>query len=344
MTKTQGQANIRVEHDNMERIADVTELVQSVTWDGNIERAFRTLSVTLNNTVDGRTRRINFQNGDMIRFYNHDEELFRGRIFSFNISHSGEETFTAYDTNVYFTKSQTVRTFRNRKASDILRQLSSEFGVTIGTIEDTGFVIPRLTTEDSVVDNTLFSIIKQALAITEKQTGRKFRLSNRQGRVHLEEQRNQIVREVLENGVNIMSADYSQSVEDLRNRLVMLGGADGQFREVRVNQELIRRFGMMQAVETYTGIEVSASEVKQAADELFSAMSTIDDDAAITCLGNNEIITGKSVYVIEKMTGIVGGYYVMADTHTFGGGLHEMSLSLTAAIDLPKVVIEGGSA
>lgn len=190
----------------------------------------------------------------------------------------------------------------------------------------------------------LYDIIKQALAITEKQTGRKFRLSNRQGLVYLEDQRRQIVRDIIENGVNILSAEYSQSVEDLRNRLVMIGGPDGQYREVRVNQELIRRFGLMQAVETYTGNEVSASEVKQAADERFAELTTIDDSAMVSCLGNHEVTAGKSIYVIERMTGILGGYYVTSDTHTFSGGMHEMSLSITAAPDLPKLVIEGGSA
>src|SRR5690606_29256715 len=125
-------------------------------------------------------------------------------------------------------KSQTTRTFRNRKASGIVRQLASEFGVRIGNIEDTGFVIPKLVAEEEM----LYDIIKQALVITEKQTGRKFRLSNRQGLVYLEDQRRQIVRDIIENGVNILSAEYSQSVEDLRNRLVMIGGPDGQYREV----------------------------------------------------------------------------------------------------------------
>lgn len=336
----QGVADIRIEHDDTRRIADVTEIVNDVTWSGDVNEAYRTLTVSLTNTIDGRNRRINFQNGDMVRFYNRGEELFRGRIFSFSISHDGTETFTAYDTNVYFTKSQTTRTFRNRKASGIVRQLASEFGIRIGNIEDTGFVIPKLVAEEEM----LYDIIKQALAITEKQTGRKFRLSNRQGLVYLEDQRRQIVRDIIENGVNILSAEYSQSVEDLRNRLVMIGGPDGQYREVRVNQELIRRFGLMQAVETYSGNEVSASEVKQAADERFAELTTIDDSAMVSCLGNHEVTAGKSIYVIERMTGILGGYYVTSDTHTFSGGMHEMSLSITAAPDLPKLVIEGGSA
>lgn len=340
MTNIQGQADIRIEHDNSERIVDITELVTSATWSGDDNEAYRTLEVTFNNTIDGRTRRINFQNGDMLRFYNHGTELFRGRTFAFSTTHTGDESLTIFDTNVYFTKSQTTRTFRNLTAGGILRRLATEFGVTIGVIEDTGFVIPKLVAEG---DN-LFDIIKVALNITEKQTGRKFRLSNRQGRVYLEEQKNRIVRDILESGVNILTADYSQSVEDLRNRLIMTGGNDGQFREVRVNQELIRRFGLMQAVETYSGNEVTASEVKQAADERFAELSTILDTASITCLGNDEITAGKSVYVIEKMTGIIGGYYVTADSHTFGGGMHEMSLTLTAAPDLPKIVIEGGAA
>ena len=68
----QGVADIRIEHDDTRRIADVTEIVNDVTWSGDVNEAYRTLTVSLTNTIDGRNRRINFQNGDMVRFYNRE--------------------------------------------------------------------------------------------------------------------------------------------------------------------------------------------------------------------------------------------------------------------------------
>lgn len=330
---TQGYADITVEHINRERTADVTDIVAGVSWAGDTMQVYRSLSVSLRNTTDGRTRRINFENGDVIRFFNHGKELFRGSIFGYTINDEGAEDLTVYDFNAAFTKSQTTQTFRNVTASNVVRRLSREFGIATGDIAETGFVIPKLIAEQ----DSLSDVIVRALTITERQNGRRFRLINRLGNVHLEERLGQVSREVLENGVNILSATYSQSIEDLRNRLVMSGGPDGQYREVRVNNELIDKYGTMQADEQYIGNKVSRSEVKQAADQLFRELTQVDSDAQITCLGIDGVTAGSAVYVIERMTGIVGGYYVTADTHTYSEGRHEMTLTLSKTDDLPTL-------
>src|SRR5690625_1490647 len=338
MIMRNGYADITVEHGNFERIADVTDIVESVTWAGDIAQAYRSLTVNTINTADGRNRRIDFRNGDYIRFSNHGEELFRGRIFSTDIDSEGYEILTVYDPNVFFTKSQTTQTFRNRKASQIVRRLARDFGVAIGDIEDTGFVIPKLVAEQ----DSLYDVIVRALTITENQNGRRFKLGSRGGNLYLQERKGQVTRDVLESGVNIMSANYIQSIEDLRNRLVMTGGSDGQYREVRINDDLVEMYGMMQAVEEYSGNSVSRSEVKQAADRKFRELSAIDDEASVSGLGIDSVTAGSAIYVVEKMTGIIGGYYVSADTHTYTGGIHEMSLTLSATDDLPTLEIQEG--
>ncbi|QKS71948.1 hypothetical protein FLK61_35360 [Paenalkalicoccus suaedae] len=331
-----GYAEIRLEHDNGSRIADVTEIVTSVNWSGDVNEAYRALEVTLKNTLDMRERRIDFENGDRIRFYNHDEELFRGRIFKFGINHTGDETLTVYDTNTYLTRSQITRTFRNVTASDIFTRVAREYGVTPGEVADTGYRIPKLVANG----DTLFQLFVKALTLTEKQNGRRFRIINRQGRVHLEERKAQVTRQVLESGANILSASYSQSIEDLRNRLVMVGGDKDQFREVRINQQLIDKYGLMAAVESYSGNEVKRAEVKQAADQKFRELATINDEANVTCLGINSVTSGSAVYVVERMTGILGGYYVSSDQHTFTNGKHEMRLTLSATDDLPRIEVK----
>src|SRR5690625_2436993 len=143
MMMRNGYADITVEHGNFERIADVTDIAGSGPWAGDIAQGYRSRTVNTSNTADGRNRRIDFRNGDYIRFSNHGEELVRGRIFSTDIDSEGYEILTVYDPNIFFTKSQTTQTFRNLKASQIIRRLARDFGVDIGEIEDTGFEIGR---------------------------------------------------------------------------------------------------------------------------------------------------------------------------------------------------------
>lgn len=333
-----GYADIRVEHDDGSRIVEITEIVSSADLSGSIGEAYRELSLSLKNTLDGRSRRIKFENGDKIRFYNHNEELFRGRIFKFDVNDGGDESITAYDNNVYLTKNVIDQRFTNIKASDIIRRVSREFGITTGNVDDTGYVIPKLVSES----DTIYDVFIKALTMTNKQNGRSFHITNKNGRLELNERKKQVKRDVLESGVNVLSASYSQSIEDLRNRLIMKGGEDDEFKEVRVNQQLIDKFGLMQAIEDYSGDDATSSEVKQAADKEFEKLTTIDDEAKISCLGINGISSGTAVYVLEGMTGIKGGYFVTADKHSFSNGMHEMDITLSATDDLPKLEVEGG--
>src|SRR5690625_6067129 len=94
---TQGYADITVEHINRERTADVTDIVTGVSWAGDTAQVYRSLVVSLRNTTDGRSRRNNFENGDVIRFFNHGKELFRGTIFGHTINDEGAEELTVYD-------------------------------------------------------------------------------------------------------------------------------------------------------------------------------------------------------------------------------------------------------
>lgn len=331
-----GYADIIIEHQKGDSIRDITEIVTGVSLSGDVNRAFRDLSISLMNTLDGRSRRIRFENGDKIRFFNHDKELFRGRIFSFDVNHEGAETLTVYDTNVYLNKSQIDRRFINSKATDIIRNISREIGITPGTIADTGYVIPKLVAEA----DTVYTTFMDALEITKKQNGRTFHLFNDKGRLSLAERKDRIAPVVIEAGVNLLSANYSQSIEDLRNRLIMKGGENDEFREVRINRDLIEKFGLMQAIEDYNGDDATASEVKQAADQRFKELTTIDDEAKVSALGVNGINCGMAVYVIDEMTGILGAYYITHDSHTFSNGMHQMRLTLTATDDLPKLQIK----
>lgn len=329
----EGQASIKLEIGKGSEFIDITQIVESVEWSGAVNEAYRTLTVSYKNTLDGRKRAINIENGDRVRFSNNGRELFRGRIFAFDVDDKGSESFTAYDTNVYLTKSMVTRKFKNITASTIVRRLATEYGVTPGRIDDTGYVIPKLVIEEK----TVYETILMALTLTEKQNGRRFILVNRDGKVHLLERKKQTVRQVIENGVNLLSASYSQSIEDMRNRVIVYGGdkEKGELSASETNRELINKYGYMVHIERVQ--DVKESEIKQLAKQRLKELATINDEATVVALGIDDVIAGSAIYAKESMTSIVGGYYVSADKHSFSNGLHTMSLTLSATDDLPRL-------
>jgi len=310
---------------------------QSVTWSGDVTQAARRLEVSLVNTMDGRKQARKIEHGKELRLLYDGKELFRGAVFSFDIDARGRMNVTAYDENTYLTRNQDTRIFRGKTASGIVKQLCAEFGIPTGTIADTGYVIPKLILRDK----TLWEMMITALTYTRKQTGRRFFITSREGKLQLLERKEQIVRWVLENGRNIIDASYAQSIEDMRTQVKVVGGDPEKKPIVATVKDdaLIKRFGIMQHLENVDP-DMTASQVQQRAKELLAQLGTIDDEARVEALGNPDVTAGIAIYVRESMTGLVGGFYVTADSHTFAGGKHTMSVTLSATDDLPTMEYE----
>lgn len=312
-------------------------LVERATWSGDVTQAARKLDVSLVNTVDGRTQAMRIEHGKELRLIYDGRELFRGVVFAHRIDDHGMMTVTAYDENTYLTRNYDTRKFAKMTASGIVKRLCNDFGIATGTIADTGYVIPKLVLRDK----SIWDMMTIALTYSRKQTGRRFFIYSREGKLYLSERKDAVVRWVLENGRNITSASYSQSIEDMRTQVKVIGG-DPEKKPIIAtvkNDALIKRFGIMQHLENVDP-DMTRSQVEQRAKQLLAELGTVDDDARVDALGNPEVVAGAAVYVRESMTGIVGGFYVSTDSHTFANGNHTMSLTLSATDDLPTMEYE----
>ena len=319
----------------------ITPIVKSVKWSGDIKQAYRTLEVEISNTIDGIKPAILFESGRNLRLAYKDDyyngQVFTGVIFGSNIDIDGQMTITAYDENVYLTKNIDTRIFRKLTAAAIVKRLCNDFGIPMGEVTDTGFVIPKLILRDK----TLYDMMITALTETEKHTGKRFILYSWDGSLQLRERKQQSVQWVLENGTNILNASYSQSIEDLKTQVKVVGGDVEKNPIVATvkNDALIKCYGVMQHLEN-ADADATQSQINQLANQLLTDLGTIADEANLDCLGFADVISGTSIYVKEAMTGIVGSYYVSSDVHTLENGLHTMSVKLSATDDLPTLEYE----
>lgn len=310
-------------------------IVKSLSWSGDIKQAARKLVVEISNTGDLRELYTRFEKGGELRLVlNEKQELFRGVLFADQINSKGQMTLTAYDENIYLTKSKDTKIFRNQSASAVVKRLCNEFSIPVGEIHDTGYVIPKLVFRDK----TLFEMMVMALTETRKQNGESFLITSREGKLQLLARKEQEGKWVLENGVNLIDASYSQSIEETRTQIKVVGG-DAKKKELSVSAkdgELIKRFGIMQHLEKPEQ-GMTQSQMDQRAKQLLKDLATIEDQARIECLGISDVVSGSCVYVKESITGILGGYYVSADEHKLENGSHTMSLTLSATDDIPKM-------
>lgn len=318
---------ISVKYDGV----DITQLVKSVTWSGHSDKPNRQLDLSLQNTTDGKSKVINIVNGKFVEFRSEGVLLFRGVVFQTQISLNGDMSVTTYDENYYLTKSNDQRTFKKVKASDIVKRLCSDFGIPTGKIADTGYVIPKLIMDDK----TLYETMKLALTQTKKQTGKRFFIFNRGGKLYLEKLASTFSKYIIEVGSNLTSASYSTSIEDMKTQVKVIGGKKDIYVVKIKDGTLAGKYGIMQLVDKMDE-KATKSQVEQRARTLLKQNAVIDDKATIESIGIDDVITGVQVYVREPLTGIVGTYYITADTHTYENGNHTMSLELSHTYDLPE--------
>lgn len=315
-------------------------LLTSVTWSGDITQAFRTLQASFKNTLDNVSQALDIELGRELRLYDDDTELFRGIIFAHDINARGDMTLTAYDENVYLTKNADTRKFSGMTASEIITQLCADFGIPTGSVAETGYVIPRLILRDK----TLWEMMVTALSETKRQNGRRFWITASGGQLNVIERGEKVVDWVLENGVNITDASYGLNIEDLRNVVKVTANDEGDSKKAPISvtaqdSDLITQFGMMQHID-HMDSNATQSSADQMARETLSELSKIKDTATVEALGNVDVTAGAAVYVIESLTQIVGGFYVITDSHTWQNGVHKMSLSISGDESLPTMKYE----
>lgn len=312
----------------------VESLVQSITWSGERSQPFRKLEVKLSNTLNGKNRAIYFQKGRRLRFLVNERELFRGFIFSDSIDLSGDATLTAYDDNMYLTKSKDTKKLVNQTASDFIRQLCSQYGLAVGEIVDTKYKIPKFILREK----SLWEMCLIALTETTKQTGERYYVTSEEGKLNLRKVDPERTLWTLASGLNLKSASLTQSIEELRNQVKIMGsdGEETMVASILSDTDSIRRYGLMQHLETADG-KSNSSQLSQLAKQRLKEMNKIDSQLKVEAVGNVELISGASVRVEDAMTAVSASFYVSSDSHTFELGDHQMSLDLSTVDELPQM-------
>lgn len=312
---------------------DITYYIKSATYSGDSNKFNTELALNLNATKFGRERAFTVEEGDSIKCVFDDKYTFYGVVFAVEITSEGAYSLTCYDSNVYLNKSNDMRIFANKKASDIIRMLASDFGIPVGNIADTGYVIPFL----RLSNISLYEMILKALTITRKQTGKRFFVKNVDGKLTLVSGLS-TKKYMFSDSENLISATYSRSIEDTKTQIKVSGGEKGKEIVVVAKDESKRKkYGVLQSVEILDE-KATASQIKQHAETLLKEQSQVSEQLSIEVLGIPEVSCGTAVYVRNLMTSTNGAYYVTGFTHNYSDA-HTMTLELSRTYELPDIEI-----
>lgn len=319
-----------------ENILWIEGAVTTMTWGGSRNEASRTLTLEVLK-VNEKT---DFRNGSAILIYDAatNKELMRYIITKKSISRSSITIkYTARDIRWWLTRSKMDKKFENMTASEIFSSICKTLDISTGTVEDTGVKFSAL----HFLKKSPWDMIITALTETRKRNGKRFITRVRKGKLELVEKRYQTTQWVIEEGINLVDSSYDESIETTYTQ-VKVAGKDSkgkQISAVRKNDKAQKSYGIMQEYISQTD-KTTQAEINAIAAQKLKELSVLQKSGSIKTLGIDGVETGTGVYVIDKETGLVGGFYVESDSHKYSNGYHEMSLTLAWTDELPAIEYE----
>lgn len=300
---------------------NITPLVKSIRWSGDIRQAARKMEIDMVYSRDENQPKYIPPLASWLILKNDDTEIIRTLPFTNGRDTGNKLTITTYTHAIYMLKSKHTAIYRNMTADAIIRQLCSAFGINIGEIPATGVTLSKLILRNMSV----WDMCITALTETSKRNGKKYQIRFKEGKLNVIEKGKQTVRWVIAQGSNLISASYSESIEDMRNRVLIVGDKDQVIADVK-DDELIKQYGLLQELKQESNI--TAGEAQTIAANILKELGKVFQEATIECLGIDDVEAGTAVEIQEDLTGLTGTFYVDTDEHTLSNGIHTMKLKL----------------
>lgn len=293
---------------------------EGITWE--TERKGVPGRLTFSVVNDGE---INFQEGNPVRLKIDDANVFFGFVFTKKRGKENTIDVTAYD-QLRYLKNKDTYVYKSKKASDLVKMIASDFRLNLGTVEDTGFVIPA-----RVEDNkTLFDIIQNALDLTLYNKKRMFVLYDDFGKLSLKNVESMKLDLLIDEETG-EDFQYTSSIDgETYNKIKLshLNKSAGK-REVYIAQDSknIDAWGVLQYFDTID----EKTDGKAKADALLSLYNQKARRLTVSnVIGDVRVRAGASVAVKLNLGDVMVQNYMMVEKakHTFDNDLHLMDLTL----------------
>lgn len=298
---------------------DITEYISSISWGGSRTEVARKLEFqVLNAPLDKNITPLIVGLSDPIYLFEDDgkTELFRGFVTEREASSdTGTVAYVAYDLLFYTLKSSATYNFSGKTAEAITQMVCDDMQIPVGSLASTG-----LSQKLIVANKSIYEIIMRAYTQAHQQNGKQYRVSAKQGLLHVEEMGGVVCGIELAEDSNITSSKYRESLNNMVNKVRIYDGEGNPIGVVQNDADL--KYGIFQ--QTYT-----KEEGKDATTTAKSMFSGVEKTFELNCVNYNGAVTGSGAIVKDSSTGLSGLVWIEADTHTWKNGVATMSLTVT---------------
>lgn len=268
---------------------------------------------------------IGFHEGDPVRLKVDDKNVFFGFVFTKKRTKGDAIEVTAYD-QLRYLKNKDTYVYTNKTASQVVKMIANDFGLNLGTIESTNYIIPS-----RVEDNqSLFDIIQNALDLEFQNKGELYCLYDDFGKLTLQNIASMRL-DLLIDADTAEDFDYTSTIDSNTYNQIKLTYDNDETgtREVYMTRDSanINSWGVLQYYETLQKGENGQAK----ADALLELYNKKTRNLKVNnCLGDLRCRAG-SMPVVQLYLGDMhlSNYMIVEKaTHTFKNNQHLMSLVL----------------
>ena len=343
--ETDAEMQRRQENDGTEPKdnVDITNYVKKYTWSGDSEQAARKLEFSIayhTKAKDEAFEPLDLKLGGCIYLFYRaatqaEVKIFEGRIFyRKRATDSYSFEFACFDDMIYLAKSN-IRAVVAGTVGAGITQVCSEIGIPVGALPAGLNASVDFIADDKSATEVLRMLLGyQEAADRARGNDTHYLPICLDGKVNIIKKGERIEGYTATADVNVCSAEHSESVEDMVNRIKAVDD-NGEVCQVFTINDDVRHFGMIQKI-----YKMQPPKKGETVDNIAAAkakLKRVRDESSLKGLGNIQCITGYSIEVQEEQ--LKGIFHIKSDTHTFERGIHTMELSLEYLPDTPETLI-----
>ncbi len=289
---------------------DITQLVQSIAWCGDVGQAARSLDVALAVPRDGSIERPNLDEGCALQFAVDGEPQFTGQVVSATTStQTVVVDLSALDGGRFLVGNQGWYSFSNTPPERAARQICADFGIPAGAIAAAGVAVSR-----KFPGVALDDILLTLYTLAGETSGKRYFLRfNGEGALEVREKAAAPCLEL----TSTMGVTNTWDIQTLCNRVEIRTDSGRLVRVVEDRASQTRNGTLQQMVTQRDGEDSGAKARALLEDHALQQSLTVELlDPPLT------LKAGEAVTLRDTGSGVSGLFWIDADTHTWKNGNH----------------------
>ena len=268
--------------------------------------------------------------GSAVTFTDDGVVVFKGFVFTAKRDRYGNVSYTAYD-QLRYLKSKQSYTFENQSLEQIITQIATDFNLTLGTLEPTGYIFPSLIKENE----TCLDIIFDALSKTIYQTGKIWIFYDDAGALTLREAKNLQITTVIGDGSMMTDYEYKRDIDSQTYNRVKLArpNKDTGRTDIYVHEdtETISKWGLLQYYDKVDD-ELNEAQIDLLCQNYLKYYNKVTQSLSLEAMGITGIRAGMILPVlINDVETLSYNRVLLAEkvTHTYeGSAYHKMKIDV----------------